>query len=315
MDERFARFIRKNPDETAVFQSKSSIIHYLLTNHFNQLKNMKKLIIMAVLCLLASASHVSATSFFSLRTETTTPVNDTLRISPNYVGTYCPLHATVNLEGYIDHWNVQFTYPDSMNIIELEPGPDMTLSYTRIDGTDTVYKVPLTTHYKDISNGNGSRSSYFSATSTVFGCWDPDGDGYYEQYGTVKWATGFYNDMISFKLKIPNRSTVGTIDITGYFSCSTDWRLVPTINGPFSKTLYFKVAFLRGDANGDDAVNISDVTTITDWLIDGLDGVNPYKITAADMDGDGEITINDATLLFDYLLLNGSNEYDDEPLI
>jgi hypothetical protein len=33
------------------------------------------------------------------------------------------------------------------------------------------------------------------------------------------------------------------------------------------------------------------------------------------MDGDGEITVNDATLLFDYLLLNGSNEYDDEPLI
>ncbi len=279
---------------------------------------MKKLIIMAVFCLLASASHVNGANYFSLRTETTTPINDTLRISPYLVGTYCPMFVTANFEGYLDHWDVQLTYPSDMNIDDESnvSGSDMTLPYTRINGTDTVYKVPLTTLYEDVLDVNSCRTSYFSATSNEFGYWDSNGDGYYEQYGTVKWATGFYNDMFRFLLFIPHGSTVGSISIRCDLSCTLDWRGVPTINiNNITKTLYFWVGFLKGDANGDDSVNIADVTAILDWLIVGLDGVNPYKITAADMDGDGEITVNDATLLFDYLLLNGSNEYDDEPLI
>lgn len=39
MDERFARFIGKNPDETAVFQLRYPITYYLLTNHFKQFNN------------------------------------------------------------------------------------------------------------------------------------------------------------------------------------------------------------------------------------------------------------------------------------
>ena len=280
---------------------------------------MKKFILMAVFCLLASASHVNGANYFSLRTETTTPINDTLRISPYLVGTYCPMVVTANFEGYLDHWDVEFTYPGNMNILDIsiESGPDMTLPYTRINGTDTVYEVLLTTHYKDLSDGNGSRISYFSATSNVFGYWDSNEDGYYEQYGTVKWATGFYDDMFRFSLYIPHDCTVGSIDINCNLTCTLDWRGVPSVNiNNINKTLYFWVGFLKGDANGDDSVNIADVTAILDWLIVGLDGVNPYKITAADMDGDGEITVNDATLLFDYItLINGSNEYDDEPLI
>lgn len=280
---------------------------------------MKKMIFLAVFCLLASASPVRGVNYFSLRTETTTPINDTLRISPYLVGTYCPMFVTANFEGYLDHWDVQLTYPGDMNIYDgsIESGSDMTLPYTRINGTDTVYRVPLTTLYEDVLDVNNCLTSYFSATSNEFGYWDSNGDGYYEQYGTVKWATGFHNDMFKFLLYIPSGSTVGSISIKCDLSCTLDWRGVPTVNiYNISKTLYFKVAFLRGDANGDDSVNIADVTTISDWLILGLDGVNPYKITAADMDGDGEITVFDVTLLIDYItLINGSNEYDDEPLI
>lgn len=146
---------------------------------------MKKTILMAILCLLASASPMSGANYFSLRTEYTTPVNDTLRISPYLVGTYCPLFVTANFEGYLDHWDVEFTYPDDMDIlnISINPGTDMILPYTRINGTDTVYEPILTTHYKNLSNGNGSLIAYFSATSNEFGYWDSNGDGYYEQYG------------------------------------------------------------------------------------------------------------------------------------
>lgn len=268
---------------------------------------MKKIILLFTLFLGVLNAHAS--NYFSLRTDITTPVNDTLRISPYLVGTFCPMFVTANFEGYLDHWDVQLTYPSDMYIYDesIESGSDMTLPYTRINGTDTVHEVLLTTHYKDLSDGNGSLISYFSATSNVFGYWDSNNDGYYEQYGTVKWATGFYDDMFSFLLYIPSGSTVGSISIKCDLTCTTDWRGVPTINlYNISKTLYFYVGFLRGDANGDDVVNINDVTTITEWLEDGLDGVNPYKILAADMDGNGVITVHDVTVLIDYLLqMNG----------
>ena len=279
---------------------------------------MKKFFYLAVFCLLASTSPVSAANYFSLRTRTTTPVNDTLRISPNLVGTYCPMFVTANFDGYLDHWDVQFTYPDDMLIDDVfESGTDMLLPYTRVNGTDSVYNVILTMLYKDIFDSNNSRKAYFSATSNVFGYWDSNGDGYYEQYGTVKWATGSHNDMFKLWLRIPSGSTVIPIGIRCDLSSTLDWRGVPTVNmNNINQTLYLLVAFLRGDANGDDAVNVADVNTITDWLYTGLDGINPYKITAADMDGDGDITVHDAILLIDYIsTMSGSNDYDYEPLI
>ena len=57
--------------------------------------------ILAILCLLASACPVSADNYFSLRTTLTTPVDDNLRIPPYYVGTGCPMRATANFEGYL----------------------------------------------------------------------------------------------------------------------------------------------------------------------------------------------------------------------
>ena len=54
---------------------------------------MEKILLLTVICLLASASPVSAANYFSLRTGTTTPINDTLRISPNFVGTDCPMYV------------------------------------------------------------------------------------------------------------------------------------------------------------------------------------------------------------------------------
>ena len=56
----------------------------------------------------------------------------------------------------------------------------------------------------------------------------------------------------------------------------------------------------RGDVNGDGSVNISDVTTLIDYLLSGnADGVN---LTSADCNQDGSINISDVTTLIDYLL-------------
>ena len=74
------------------------------------------------------------------------------------------------------------------------------------------------------------------------------------------------------------------------------------IDGGPNNPGYFtdKNASLRGDVNGDGGVNISDVTTLIDYLLSGnASGVN---LTAADCNQDGSVNISDVTTLIDYLL-------------
>ena len=64
-------------------------------------------------------------------------------------------------------------------------------------------------------------------------------------------------------------------------------------------------ASLRGDVNGDGSVNISDVTTLIDYLLSGnASGVN---LTAADCNQDSLVNISDVTALIDYLLSGSWN--------
>lgn len=56
---------------------------------------------------------------------------------------------------------------------------------------------------------------------------------------------------------------------------------------------------LRGDVNGDQMVNISDVTTLIDNLLGGNGDVDFHN---ADVNRDGVVNISDVTLLIDYLL-------------
>ena len=57
---------------------------------------------------------------------------------------------------------------------------------------------------------------------------------------------------------------------------------------------------LRGDANCDNIINISDITSLIDYLIGG-DHHGLFDTLAADVNNDGRITISDITELIDYL--------------
>ena len=59
-------------------------------------------------------------------------------------------------------------------------------------------------------------------------------------------------------------------------------------------------AFLRGDVNGDDNVNISDITSLIDYLLSG--NATDINVSAADCNQDGSVNISDVTALIDYLL-------------
>ena len=74
------------------------------------------------------------------------------------------------------------------------------------------------------------------------------------------------------------------------------------IDGGPSNPGYFtaKNAGLRGDADGDGEVSISDVSKLTDYLLTGnASGVN---LAGADADQDGEVAIADVSAIIDYLL-------------
>ena len=60
---------------------------------------------------------------------------------------------------------------------------------------------------------------------------------------------------------------------------------------------------VRGDVNGDEGVNISDVTALIDILLTGNEAP-----AAADCNQDGDVNISDVTALIDYLLSNHWSE-------
>ena len=57
---------------------------------------------------------------------------------------------------------------------------------------------------------------------------------------------------------------------------------------------------LPGDVDGNDKVNITDVTSLIDYLLAGNTSV--INTTNADVNGDGRINITDVTDLIDFLL-------------
>ena len=59
-------------------------------------------------------------------------------------------------------------------------------------------------------------------------------------------------------------------------------------------------SFQRGDVNGDGSVNISDVTTLINYLL-GETGIE-INLAGADCNADGSVNISDATALINYLL-------------
>ncbi len=62
--------------------------------------------------------------------------------------------------------------------------------------------------------------------------------------------------------------------------------------------------FLRGDANADDEINLSDAVSILQYLFQG--GVEPDCEDAADADDDGEIVLTDAVYVLGFLFAQGA---------
>ena len=153
-----------------------------------------------------------------------------------------------------------------------------------------------------------------------------------DQIGRVKFIAGYYPEIQSIKIyggeitdpePFSLRAPVETGDDTSRLIEGITPDKFYTVNGlqPGESYLYRVKAFyvngtesqwsntrevllqegqsLRGDADNDGQVSISDVTAIIDYLLSGTGEIN---LTAADVDADGTMSINDVTTLIDYLL-------------
>ena len=83
--------------------------------------------------------------------------------------------------------------------------------------------------------------------------------------------------------------------IPGDLQNATCYVITATVAAPFK----------RGDVNNDGTVNISDVTSLIDYLLsNNSEGIN---MQAADVDGNTTINISDVTSLIDMLLSGNVN--------
>ena len=90
---------------------------------------------------------------------------------------------------------------------------------------------------------------------------------------------------------------------TTYDSNHTDAEYARLDGGP-NRPGYLTAHPMNGDLNGDCNVNITDVTTLIDFLLSG--DASGVSLQAADVNGDGTVNITDVTALID-MLLNGGN--------
>ena len=148
---------------------------------------------------------------------------------------------------------------------------------------------------------------------TEYGYWDYDHDLDYEPYGTVKWEAGDYDCMFKIHVLIADTFTVGHITLYGYVKTSGDTR-GGTINPDyqaFYKYIKVYLGYRKGDVNGDEHINLTDVSVLSNYVLYETGLTTQYQIDAADVNGDGVVNIADVTMLTN-MVLNGIEYIPEE---
>ncbi|MBR5726750.1 MAG: dockerin type I repeat-containing protein [Muribaculaceae bacterium] len=219
--------------------------------------------------------------------------NDTLRIKPTNLGGFQEVNVRAHLEGRIDYWFLDMSYKNTgLNPSILTPRSGMTVHYFTSSGTDSTIHATL-----DSYAGN----TIITSCITEIGYWDYNGSGNYAPYGTVKWEAGDYESMFSILYQISANVVSDTITIDGTLRSGDDARHGTIPYCKFYKTVTVIVGYRLGDVNGDDFVDIHDVSALVSYLLTD-EGLDQYQLEAADFNQDGYVTLDDVTALTNYLL-------------
>lgn len=244
---------------------------------------MRKIYLLAAMMLLAVS--VNSANYISL--------GDDVRVHPRYLDGYYKATATMQVDGMLDDWQIIATYPDGVAVklvAGIVPLDGMTVGYTDRAGQAQVYEAPL-----QVSAAYSTISSHISQQ----GFWDYDNDGWFESYGAAKWMPGEHQ-MFELNLYITPGFREGDIIFDGVLTSGADQR-GPVLQGVrFYRVSHLWVGYMRGDVNGDERINITDVTVLMNALSEqGQSGswLDEFQWKAADVNGDGIVNITDVTML------------------
>jgi hypothetical protein len=222
--------------------------------------------------------------------------------------------------------SVKVTAGDSLILwcwYDIETNWDYAYVEISTDGGNTFFSIPgnITTNYDPYGNnrGNGITGSSGGWVEGEFDLNDHVGEEIHLRFhyitdGYVN-EEGFYvDDIFPFEryqdvLVLSDAITDTFYEITGqdegtyYYKVRAKDQQDQT--GPWSniEDVVVLQGFLRGDADGDGKIDISDVIYLVNYLF--IDGPEPVPLEAGDANGDGGVNISDVIYLVNYLFLDG----------
>jgi PKD repeat protein len=109
---------------------------------------------------------------------------------------------------------------------------------------------------------------------------------------------GYFTYSISPKKGLPDETEIAN---TAWIRFDYNEWLQAPMDGPILRTI--KYPFIRGDANGDKKLTVSDVIYMINYLFKG--GPEPVPIQSADCNCDAKLTVSDVVYLINYLFKGG----------
>ena len=254
----------------------------------------QKLLLLLLLLLTAFSFQAFGENYFTIGD------NDRLRVNPNRIGQAMTVPVRAHFDGRLDFWQItiSMTNPNGIELLSLSDGPDMKISYIDSSGSAAIHQASF---MYDASH------AVVTGNTTVYGYWDYDGNQNFVPYGKVKWEAGDYDEMFDIHC-LPKASIAvnDTITFSIFMSASPDLRGGIVNNYvQLSKHIVVYLGFMKGDVNGDESINITDVNILNSRLNNNtLDDLGQYGLEAADLNDDGDINITDLTLLVSLALSN-----------
>ena len=230
-------------------------------------------------------THITTINMYLPMPSLATFMINEYEFSADELGTDVTIPVCAHFEGPIDIWDVQIDFPEGMTPINARQGSDMTLSY-EYNGHPSTVTANL------FHNNDYTR---FSGTPLCAGYYETEYEDY-ECYGSVKWNSGEYYEMLLLTVHLDESFTGGTIHITSKATYGVDTRGDALVFWPTSMG---QDELMNADVNQDGIINISDVWYFLYDLVDHQDG---DYIVVNDLTHDGNIDILDVDKIFDYLL-------------
>lgn len=245
---------------------------------------MKKILL--ALSLLVSAFTMTAAD--GLMNYFTAGVNDTVVIPRSALGNDISVRVGAHFAAIVGRWHLTVTYPAGLTPLSVEDGSDLSVVYLNAQGEECVYNATVNTpdEMHTLLCNILVYAYYYTNNGVLASC------------GTAKWMAGDYDDMFTLNLHVAEDFEGGVITHNGMVASDNDPRGWNTLGGAMTYgEITFVLGNMKGDVNGDGAVNVTDVTMLISLLINSGEMMDAAQLPEADMNDDGVLNVTDVTSL------------------